>query len=337
MAYPLIPSDSPRILVICVARFGDTLLITPTLAALKQHWPKAHLTVLAHPGRVEVLEHLSFIDKLASITKLRARWSGWALGKRYDLALVYGEEKALARFARRVASHVIGFSGRDNAKYELALTESVPRPGAPMIAAAERSLLLGPLGINSVSNLHLHYVVSAEEAEEAASFIRKSGWGSCRLVGLQLQSFPTKAYRDWPMAHFVELAKKLLDQYHDIQIVLLGGPESCAVADEFQSAFENRVSNVAGRFTMRQNAALISNLALYIGVDTGPTHLAGALDIPMVAMYHCFHPGRFLAPQLHPALTVVDHPASQPSREASMAEIPVETVFAAACAYLDRK
>ena len=41
---------------------------------------------------------------------------------------------------------------------------------------------------------------------------------------------------------------------------------------------------------MRENAAIMAHLSLYIGVDTGPTHLAGALDIPMVAMYHSYHP-----------------------------------------------
>jgi len=44
--------------VIRVARYGDTLMITPVLAALKRRWPRAHLTVLAHPKRKAVLAAL---------------------------------------------------------------------------------------------------------------------------------------------------------------------------------------------------------------------------------------------------------------------------------------
>jgi heptosyltransferase-3 len=332
----LISRDNPRFLVICVARFGDTLLITPTLAALKARFPKAHLTVLAHPGRVEVLRHLDCIDHLAGITKRRARWLGWWPARPFDAALVYGEEAILARFARRVARQVIGFAGRSNADYGSALTVAVARPAEPMVAVAERALLLEPLGI-SPRGLHLHYEVDASEQSAAIDFIQQQGWNGRRLVGFQLQSFPTKAYRDWPVTHFAELAKLLLVRYTDIQVVLLGGPESRVLADDLAQALGERVSSLAGRFSMRQNAALIARLALYVGVDTGPTHLAGALDVPMVAMYHCFHPGRFLAPQSHPALTVVEHPAEQVSRDASMAEIPVDGIYSAACAYLDKK
>lgn len=336
MDQSLILRDNPRLLVICVARFGDTLLITPTLAALKEQLPNAHLTVFAHPGRVEVLRHLDCIDHLAAITKNRARWLGWAPGRQFDAALIYGEEPTLARFARRVARQVIGFAGRDNPAYGAALTVEVARPEQPMVAAAERALLLGPLGLTTRS-LHLHYVVSAAEQAEALDLIEQRGWKNRRLVGFQLQSFPTKAYRDWPVGHFTELTQRLLARYPDIQIVLLGGPESRALAVELDHSLGERVNSLAGSFSMRQNAALIAQLALYVGVDTGPTHLAGALDVPMVAMYHCFHPGRFLAPQSHPALTIVEHPAVQISRDASMAEIPVDRIFSAACAYLDKK
>nr|WP_275372376.1 glycosyltransferase family 9 protein [Xenorhabdus bovienii] len=86
---------------------------------------------------------------------------------------------------------------------------------------------------------------------------------------------------------------------------------------------------MAGKTTMRQNAAIMSQLNLYVGVDTGTTHLAGALGIPMVAMYHSFHPGRFLAPQQHPKLAVIEHPIDyqQATRQDAMSAISVEQVW----------
>ena len=333
MTKPLLLPEKPRLLVICVARFGDTLLITPGLAALKQRWPHAQLTVLAHPARMEVLRQLPFIDRLAPITKHRALWLGHLPGRPYDAALVYGDDAPLFAYAARVARRVIGFAGQRSGSQRESWI-GVPRPQAPMHAVRERALLLQPLGV-SLTDPHLQYRVSHAEAAEAEVFIAGRGWQGKRLVGFQLQSFPTKAYRDWPPHHFAELAERLLRRYADIQIVLLGGPESRELATGLARQLGGRVSSLAGDFSMRQNAALIARLALYVGVDTGPTHLAGALDVSMVAMYHCFHPGRLLAPLSHSALTVIEHPAAVATREASMADIPVELVHAASCSRLD--
>ena len=64
MTDSLVLPDNPNTLVVCVARFGDTLLITPVLQALKERWPQGKLTVFAHPARREVLQDLPFIDHL---------------------------------------------------------------------------------------------------------------------------------------------------------------------------------------------------------------------------------------------------------------------------------
>ena len=326
--------ERPRLLVLCVARFGDTLLITPVLAALKKRWPQAHLTVLAHPARREILENLAFVDRLGVITKQRAPWCGRMPGRSYDAAIVYGDDLPLFSFARRVASAVVGFAGEEAVR-RASLTHAVARPDGPTPAAFERGLLLAPFGLKA-TDLHLRYTVSAQESAFAAAYVAGAGWNGRRLVGLQLQSFPTKAYRDWPLGYFSELAKALLARYPDIQLLLFGGQESADLARRLATDLGERVSSTAGVFTMRENAAMLARLALYVGVDTGPTHLAGALDVPMVALYHCFHPGYLLAPQGHPALTVIEHPAPYPDRSATMADIPVATVLAAACAHLEK-
>ena len=82
----------------------------------------------------------------------------------------------------------------------------------------------------------------------------------------------------------------------------------------------------------------MAELDLYIGVDTGPTHSAGALGIPMVALYHCAYPGRNLAPLQHPACAVIEHPLTGRSVDtaASMADIPVALVVQAAMELLAR-
>ena len=95
----------------------------------------------------------------------------------------------------------------------------------------------------------------------------------------------------------------------------------------------------AGEMGLRESAAIIAELDLYVGVDTGPTHIAGALAIPMVALYHCLYPGRNLAPLGHPACRIIEHPATVDvcSESSDMDDIGVDTVWTHVVELLDRQ
>ena len=91
-------------------------------------------------------------------------------------------------------------------------------------------------------------------------------------------------------------------------------------------------THYAGRLSLRQTGALMHEVDLYVGVDTGPTHIMGALHRPMVAMYHGSAPSRLYAPLQHPCLWTVDHPrAGQGGNSPDdypMSDVSVGTVLA---------
>ncbi len=344
-----------RVLVIHVARIGDTLLITPVLRALKGALPQGSLAVLAHPARRALFEHLPFIDSLGAITAKRAPFLGWlsakprprrpwraALGsilspKRYDLAIVYGQDAPLIRYAARVARRVIAFAQADAAINRL-LSPAVPTPTAPIHAVHERLLPVQSLGVET-NNFRLVYAVTAAERESAQRWRAANLPPSAGpLIGFQVASFPTKAYRDWPLESFTALGNQLLAEFPGAHFLVFGGPESRDKAKWIVGQLPQTVS-VAGQFGLRTTAALLSQLDLYVGVDTGPTHLAGALGIPMVALYHCRHRGSLLAPLNHDRLAIIEHPAGDIDcgRGTPMANISVGTVFEQAQRLLDRK
>src|SRR6185503_15460294 len=130
-----------RILVINVARIGDTLLTTPALRALAAKWPRARITFLGHPKRVEVMEHLPFLAATGGITKHRARWRGRLPGARWDLALVLGFDQELVAYALRVASHVVAFR-QGNPRLDARLRHCVEPPAAQSQHGALMQLLL---------------------------------------------------------------------------------------------------------------------------------------------------------------------------------------------------
>lgn len=318
--------DPNNILVIAIARFGDTLLITPVIHALKKRWPHAHIHVLAHKRSACILEHNPDIDCIRHFSKKRAMLSGWLPNKPYDLALVYGNDRELVSYACRQSRHTVAFS---DTSLQQGNVTWVARPKSPMVAQKERALLINALGIYP-SCWQLHYFINDEEVTFAQQFLKDNLLINKTIIGFQLQSFPAKAYRDWPVENFLQLAKQIISHDEDAYFLLLGSKESEQLSlDLAKKIGEGRCISLAGRVSMRQNAAIMANLSLYVGVDTGPTHLAGALDIPMVALYHSYHPGRYLAPLQHSCCQVIQHPTplENAHREDNMAEISVEEVW----------
>lgn len=318
-----------RILVINVSRIGDTLLATPAIRALAEAFPGAHLTCLGHPKRVEVLDHLPFVQRIGAITKNRAFWLGRLGGKRYDWAFVYGFDRALVKYALRVAAKVVAFRQGDPA-IDARLYRAVTPPKFQSDHAVPMQLAL-PAAIGAApAGLRLAYRVSEEEKIWAQNTLEHLLPAGCKpLIGLQVASFPTKAFRDWPLEHFIALCERIRAHYPHAHFLIFGGLLEKERTEALHRRFPECSSLLAGRLTLRQTAALMDRLDLYIGVDTGPTHIMGSLHRPLVALFHPTSPSRLLGPLEHPCFYPVDHPLAGKGAtfDTPMADIGVEAVW----------
>lgn len=321
----------PRdILYINVSRIGDTLLVTPAVRAVAARWPQARIHLLAHPKREEVLRHLPFVHRTGVIDKRRAQFMGWLPGKSYDLAFVSNFDAPLIKYALRVARRVVAFRQPDSA-LNRRLHYAVDHPvGQPLHAVDVQLLLPAALGVAPAGKA-LSYRVTADEEQWAARFLNQRGVANRHpLVGLQVASFPTKAYRDWPPAHFSELCRRIRAAWPEAHFLIFGGDLEKQRTEALAAELGSAATLCAGKLTLRETAALMNRVDLYVGVDTGPTHLMGAMQRPMVALYHGYSPSRVLAPLDHPCLYAIDHPlADCCTPEADMADIAVDRVWAA--------
>jgi len=330
---------SERFLIINVSRIGDTLLATPAIRAIAADRPDCQIDVLGHPNRADILRHLPFIHQVGEITKKSAPFRGWfgaglsaEFGeKRYDNALVYGFDAPLVAYALRVAQRVVAFRQADpklNAKLF-----RVVEPPAFQSEHSVLQLLRLPAALDiAPAGLRLAYALTADEGQWAAHRLTHDLPSTATpRIGLQVASFPTKGYRDWPIEHFIALCARIRQDWPHAHFLIFGGTEEHHRTAALQAQLGDAATLYAGQLTLRQTVALMSQTDLYIGVDTGPTHLMSALDIPLVALYHGFSPSRLIGPLEHPAAFLIDHPlaGSVCSTEASMSDIRIETVWQA--------
>ena len=329
---PLLDTPPRQVLVIYVTRIGDTMLITPLVRALAQVWPSASIDFLGSRTSAEVLQNLPFVHRVGSLKKKWVHFQGWLPKKPYDLAIVAGHDGdgPFVKYAMRMAHHVIAFRQTSDSLNKRLLA-AVEKPAFQSCHAVDYLLtLLAPLNI-AADGKHLSYRVSDTEqawAKQELTSIRTHG--NTPLIGLQIASFPTKSYRDWPVQNFVELCQRIRAEHPQTHFLIFGGKLEQERTLALHSALADCSTHYAGSLSLRQTGALMNELDLYIGVDTGPTHIMGALHRPMVAKYHGSSPSTLLAPLEHPCLWAVDHPRAGQGfnpDDYSMSEISVDTVL----------
>ncbi len=328
-----------RVLIINVTRIGDTLLATPAIRAIAKFFPNARLTVLGHPKRVEVLENIPYIHRVGGIDKRGALLRGWRdalFGAEYDFAFVWRNDAALVCYALRKARHVVAHRQSDE-RINAKLFAAVERIADNQIHAVAWTLSLPQAVGISADGVQLDYCVTDVEADRARQRLHSDFPGvSGPFIGMQVASFATKSYRDWPIDNFIELAKRILNENNNARLLLYGAASDAERVAKLTTALGGKAKNYAGEFTLRETVAMMSCTNLYIGVDTGPTHLFGALKKPMVVMYHPLLPSALYKPLAAPALYVIDHPGAGPnaSSDMAMADISVESVWQAVRAAL---
>jgi heptosyltransferase-2/heptosyltransferase-3 len=177
-----------------------------------------------------------------------------------------GEVVTLAQCPREPLEHALTHLWRLGAMDPSALP--APRPAAPAEATEWAPQLM----------------VTDEERADARDWLLASGWDGGPLILLQ-----TQARRDhrglWPPSHWRALALELLALRPDALLLLAGSAaEQRQVAALAQACAHPRVRSAAGELPLRRLFAVLAMAHSAISLDTGPAHVAAALDCPLVVL-----------------------------------------------------
>jgi ADP-heptose:LPS heptosyltransferase len=92
--------------------------------------------------------------------------------------------------------------------------------------------------------------------------------------------------RQWPPEHFAELIN-LLIAHHNVHAVILGSPDEMEIAQKVLDAVRHAdsVFCLVGKLKLAEVPTLISQCALFVGNNSGPHHIAGALAVPTIGVH----------------------------------------------------
>lgn len=169
---------------------------------------------------------------------------------------------------------------------------------------------------------------------------------SQRLLLVNANASALLPQRRWPEEYFVALVRRVLEQFADVCVLLIGAAEdrtsTAAIAEQVH---DPRCVDVAGVFPLGQLPALFSLSAAMVSNDSGPAHFAAVTALPVVALFGPETPVLFrplgratvLSANLacSPCVNVGNQRRTACTDNQCMKQITVAQVFAATCAVLE--
>ena len=340
------PRSIRRILVRAANWVGDAVMTTPVLQAVRQHFPKAEIHLLAKSWVTPIFEHSPRIDRLLSYDSA-GRHGGWA-GKlrlcrelrrlHFDLALLMQNafEAAFLAWGAGIPRRL----GYKTDARQLLLTHGVPVTSACK-AGHQIDYYLGILnGVGiPIAGRQLELFLSPEEHRRALHLLE--GWGMTLtrpLVGISPGATFGDAKR-WLPDHYAALCRRLQRAF-GAQILLFGAPAEAPIGERIVADLAQDCVNLCGKTRLREAMALIARCGLFVTNDSGLMHVAAAWDIPQVAVIGPTNP--VATGPSNPRSRIVQAPTDCspclrsicPTDHRCMRRISVEQVFTAAAGLL---
>jgi heptosyltransferase-1 len=284
-----VPLDPPprRILIFKPSAIGDVVHTLPILNLLKRRWPDAKISWLITPVCAPLVQGHPQVDEVISFN--RKRWGHLWRSPTATTAFI----KFMMSLRNRHFDWVLDFQGLfrsgimswatgapirvgfDDAREGAPMfyTHAVPSGGWWNQHAIGRYLHLAAACGCEMGPVEYQFVVDDADRAAAASMVPNGTRFAILLPGT---IWPTK---HWPAEKFAQLVKPLKDRFK-LESVILGGPADSAIAAKIAGAI-----NLAGKTTLRQTIALIERAALVIANDSGPMHIACALNRPLVTLF----------------------------------------------------
>lgn len=275
-----------KILVIAMRYLGDVLLTTPLLHSLRQAYPNAQLDVLVYRNTAAMLEGNPDIDHIIT-TPNRPKLADYRhlllqLFRRYDLALAIQTGDRPFLYTLLAAPVRVAVVPRKNATgwwKRFFLQRWVEFDDDNTHTVLQNLKLLDLLGIAPIFSLIPPQTADTRQLVGQYSFL------SGNTAYAVLHTHPQWTYKRWTVEGWIEIGRYLNNL--GLKLVLSGGPEQEEIdyIATIASKLPEGTINLAGQVSIAQLAQIIAQAKLFIGPDTGITHLAAAAGIPVIALY----------------------------------------------------
>ncbi len=277
----------PRIVVFNQNYIGDVVFTLPALRSLREGYPESYIKVVAGGNALEVLKGNPYISSLARRPK------------------TYGEKFEFIRRMRRENYDIcISFSSRSlelaifsllsGCKRRLGFYNASTLPFLNFYIKENNSdhsaldyLKLAIAAGGKKVSLIPQVFLSEGELQRGEEILEALGVGKDEMVfGILLGG--STSFKRWYPPALLELLNNLAPKG---QVLLFGGREFKEFGN-FLAEGKANIHNLAGYVSLREAMALLKYCDIFIGQDSGLTHISAALGVPTLGLYGATDPKR---------------------------------------------
>ena len=299
-----------NILLIQLKRIGDLILTTPAIAAVREKFPSAEISLVVAAGTRELLAAIPYIDR-ALIAKGRigsaAHWITVARRRyQYCLDFTRNDRSAFLTLLSGAGKRVTADHPRQREKLRsLSYNVLVPVPIRLMHTVDYHLGLLEPLGISDGSQT-LSLRLPAAALQKAEAVLADSGVTGGFVIVHPGSARAEKFWEPDRWASVIDFAAA-----KGLACIVTGGTSALEQSHIAQVKKRARtpLADLSGRIDLLTLAALIEKARLLATVDSAPMHLAAAMQTPQVVLFGPTNPLHW-RPRFSPALILQ---AGQPS------------------------
>ena len=258
-----------KILVFSFSFIGDAVLSTAVIHPLRKHFPDAHITFLVGPRAFDILATEPNIDA-ATVYDNRDEHAGWKGRLRLIKTLRRDKFDLVVNLRDSLTARCIGAKhwgmvrGESNRHAVTRYLEVLQRHGVDTTGA------------------YPHLQLTEDEQTLAHCFLTEAGITSERLL-IGIHPGGNWEYKLWDVEKYALVANALCKE-QNAAILLFAGPNERALQLQVSEMMDVPPILIQTE-NLRHLAALISTCDVYIGNDTGPMHIAAAVDTPVVALF----------------------------------------------------
>ena len=292
-----IPFDNTKnILIRGTNWIGDAVMTLPAVAAIRNTFPEARISILAKPWVAEIFHLCKDVDEVILFQSPgvhsgiagKLRLAKELREKRFDIAILL-QNAIEAAIITWLAGIPIRAGYNSDGRGTL-LTHSVQRTEAiRKVHQIEYYLEM----VKSLGCVSAETRVKLSPGTEYEILLKKLlDRFSIGKEGLVIGLAPGASYgpaKKWFPERFAAVADRLVDGL-SAQAVLFGSSEDRKSTDLVEQNAQHQLINLAGKTSLKETIAIISRCGLFISNDSGLMHIAGALNIPTVAVFGSTNP-----------------------------------------------
>ncbi|MFA5043182.1 MAG: glycosyltransferase family 9 protein [Kiritimatiellia bacterium] len=287
---------APRILILRGGALGDFILTLPAIRALRRHWPSAVIELIGHPGPAELALTAGLVDRVRSLDA--SGMAAWFVSHRvwpereradlasFDLVLSYlGDVDGVlqanlrAAGAKQVITCPPVVAAGHAADHFLRPVMELGRKTATMPFSRTATTTHGVVAVRQNR--------AAEPLLPWPAALREQGRHWLEELGLAgdvvcLHPGSGSARKNWPVERFALLAERVRRSMSAQPLFVLGEAEAAAARALARLAPD---APMLTNRSLKEAASVLAVSRGYAGNDSGITHLAAALGVPVVALF----------------------------------------------------